>query len=202
MRERAVRGTGLLRLTMAAMVVTDLGFLAYWLVVATGVVPAESMFAGYADPRVAAWNWSFLPLDLAASFTGLAAVRAVRRGSPTASARLATSLTLTATAGGMAVAYWAQRGQFDPTWWIPNLALLLFPLPMLARLARGAVAYPPARRTSRYGWIAPRPATSRSGWGSRTKPASASSAAVGGSVSTAPGAASSVSRAATLTEGP
>lgn len=131
-----------LRTTTVAMVVADIGFLAYWLVVATGVVPPESMFAEYADPRVAAWNWSFLPLDLAASFTGLAAVRAVRRDAPTAPARLATSLTLTATAGGMAVAFWAQRGQFDPAWWIPNLALLLFPLPMLVRLARGAGPVP------------------------------------------------------------
>jgi hypothetical protein len=34
----------------------------------------------------------------------------------------------------MAVVYFAQRGQFDPFWMLSNLALLLFPLPLLTRL--------------------------------------------------------------------
>ena len=38
--------------------------------------------------------------------------------------------------GGMAVVYFAQRGQFDPFWMLSNLALLLFPLPLLTRLSR------------------------------------------------------------------
>lgn len=162
-------GVGLLRATTVAMVVADIGFLVYWLVVATGIVPPESMFAEYADPRVAAWNWSFLPLDLAASFTGLAAVRAVRRSAPTASARLATSLTLTATAGGMAVAFWAQRGQFDLTWWIPNLALLLFPLPMLVQLGQGR-----GRRRSGAVRRRPRPDDATGPAATRARPASVS----------------------------
>lgn len=128
------QGTGLLRLTSFAMVVTDVGFLVYWLVAVTGVVPAAVWFAEHDDPRVAAWNWSFLPLDLAASATGLLAVRALRRGDPAAPPRLVASLSLTATAGGMAVAFWVLRGQWDPAWLVPNLALLLFPLPALARL--------------------------------------------------------------------
>jgi len=100
-RAAAVAGGGrTLRLTMWAMIATDVGFLIYWAVVATRPVPARLMFVEYADPRVQAWNWSFLPLDLAASLTGFAAASSVRRGGAQASARLALSLGLTATAGG------------------------------------------------------------------------------------------------------
>lgn len=124
------------RFTTVAMVATDIGFIVYWALIIAGVFPAEVLFEEYDDPRVAAWNWSFLPLDIAASLTGLAAVRAMRRKLPAAPALLSISLALTATAGGMAVVYFAQRGQFDPFWMVSNLALLLFPLPLLIRLGR------------------------------------------------------------------
>lgn len=129
----------MLRSTTVAMVVTDIGFIAYWLLIVTNALPAEAMFEEYTDPRVAAWNWSFLPLDIAASLTGLAGAHALRRGSVTAIPRIGVSLALTATAGGLAVVYFAQRGQFDPAWLIPNLALLLFPLPLLLRLGRSGM---------------------------------------------------------------
>jgi hypothetical protein len=45
------------------------------------------------------------------------------------------SLTLTSTAGLMALAYWALRGEFDIAWWGPNLFLMLYPIPALAWLA-------------------------------------------------------------------
>lgn len=132
---RSGTGTGTLtRWTLVAMVVTDLGFLFYWAMIVTGRLPARVMFAEYADPRVTAWNWSFLPLDVAASVLGLSAVRSLRQGDRRAPARLAASLALTCTAGGMALAFWAQRGQFDPAWLLPNAFLLVFPLPLLIRL--------------------------------------------------------------------
>src|SRR5688572_11748116 len=117
----------LLRFTTVAMVATDIGFIVYWALIIAEVLPAEVLFEEYDDPRVAAWNWSFLPLDIAASLTGLAAVRAMHRRRPAAPALLSISLALTATAGGMAVVYFAQRGQLDPLWMVSNLALLLFP---------------------------------------------------------------------------
>lgn len=130
----------LTRTTTALMLAIDVGFVVYWVLVAGRLLPPEAMFAEYDDPRVAAWNWTFLPLDLAASATGFAAVAALRAGSPAAPARLAVSLALTATAGGAAVAYWALRGQWDPWWMLPNLLLLVVPLPMLARLVRSGAA--------------------------------------------------------------
>lgn len=123
--------------TVRLMVAVDVGFLAYWLAIGLALFPPEWMFADYADPQVVAWNWSFLPLDLVASATGLAAARALHRGRAGAEPLLATSLSLTATAGGMAIAYWSLLGQFAPGWLAPNVFLLLFPLPALIALVRG-----------------------------------------------------------------
>ncbi|QYN39823.1 YvaD family protein [Pseudonocardia sp. DSM 110487] len=116
------------------MIVTDLGFLAYWTVTALRLLPDEVLFADHHDPRVIAWNWSFLPLDLLVSATGIAAVALRRCGSRAWHPLMLVSLTLTATAGLMALAYWALRGEFDITWWAPNLFLLLYPVPALAWL--------------------------------------------------------------------
>lgn len=141
------RQDGLLRFTVRAMVLADLGFLAYWILVISKTLPRGVMFPEYTDPHVAAWNWSFLPLDIAASLLGLSAAHAGRRGaSPANTARLTISLALTATAGGLALTYWAQTTWVDAAWWGPNVALLLFPLPMLTRLALRGAAGVPARQ--------------------------------------------------------
>ena len=125
----------------AALAVTDLAFLAYWAVTglsALGVItlPAWLLFAGYHEPRVVAWNWSFLPLDVAFSVSGLAAVSAARAGRPVWRPLALISLLLTMVAGGMAVAYWSILGEFDPAWFLPNLVLLLWPAPFLPGLLR------------------------------------------------------------------
>ncbi|WP_399887923.1 DUF5360 family protein [Streptomyces sp. BBFR51] len=60
------------------------------------------------------------------------------------------SLALTGTAGLQAVVFWALRGDRPPTWWIPNPALLLFPVYAITVLLRhgritthGPAARPP-----------------------------------------------------------
>ena len=58
------------------MFFTDLGMLSYWgiaALMALGLVsiPPEWLFKNYEDPRVVAWNWSLLPIDLAFSLSGL-----------------------------------------------------------------------------------------------------------------------------------
>jgi len=125
-----------LRIALAA---TDLIFLAYWL--ASGVhslgllnIPPEWLYAGAGERRVDAWNWSFLPLDLAFSTTGLAAVRLARSGNPIWRPLALVSLVLTMVAGGMAVGYWTLMGEFEPAWFLPNLLLLLWPVLFLPRL--------------------------------------------------------------------
>ncbi|MDX2236480.1 MAG: DUF5360 family protein [Hyphomonadaceae bacterium] len=123
-----------------ALTVTDLLFLAYWIAAAlhaAGVlpIPADMLYADADDTRVIAWNWSFFPLDMAFSLTGLAAIRCARRGDPMWKPLALISVTLTMVAGGMAVSYWTLLGEFDPMWFLPNLALLVWPMAFLPRLA-------------------------------------------------------------------
>lgn len=111
----------------------DLGFIAYWLLISLRVLPAEAMFAGYEKPEVQAWNWSFLPLDILASLTGILGNTTNRLDKKTL---LTISLVLTSVAGGMAVGYWAFVGDFELSWWLPNLVLLLFPIWPLTNFTR------------------------------------------------------------------
>jgi hypothetical protein len=124
------------------LLVTDVGFLVYWAVTALAAVhvialPTEYLFRSYDDPDVVAWNWSFLPLDLAASASGLMAVRAARAGKAFRGLTIL-SLTLTSTAGLMAIAYWTVARDFDPSWWGPNLFLMLWPWAFLPGMVRDA----------------------------------------------------------------
>lgn len=122
-----------------ALTITDVLFLLYWLVAGASLVglialPPSLMYAGYDDPRVTAWNWSFFPIDLAFSAVGLFAVAASRRGDPLWKPLALISLLLTMVAGLMAVGYWALLGEFDPSWFLPNLALVVWPMFFLPRL--------------------------------------------------------------------
>jgi hypothetical protein len=44
------------------------------------------------------------------------------------------SLVLTFCSGLQAIAFWIIRGDFDLTWWLPNLFLLIYPLFFIPRL--------------------------------------------------------------------
>ncbi|MCI3133794.1 DUF5360 family protein [Phenylobacterium aquaticum] len=132
-----------------ALAITDLSFIAYWAVAFAAQVglihlPAALMYSGYGEARVTAWNWSFFPLDLGFSLVGLAAVRAARRGEPLWRPLALISLVLTQVAGLMAVGYWALLGEFDPSWFLPNLALVIWPLAFLPRLICDLAAQPEA----------------------------------------------------------
>ncbi|MEU5861532.1 MULTISPECIES: DUF5360 family protein [unclassified Nonomuraea] len=128
----------MLRATKALMLLTDLCFVAYFTVTGLGLIPPEWAFADYADPLMVDWNWSFLWIDLLASATGLTSLWLLRRGRPAGEPLMLVSLVLTMASGLMAIAFWTLRGDFSLAWWIPNLYLLLFPLPAIAALtARG-----------------------------------------------------------------
>ncbi|MET9025482.1 DUF5360 family protein [Nocardia sp. NPDC004168] len=126
--------------TKIAMLITDVGFLLYWAIAFAQVIPPEWAYKDYTDPILSDWNYSFVVLDLAASATGLASLCR----SPGWRTLMTVSLTLTSVAGLQAIAFWTLRGDFSPLWWVPNLFLLLFPIPALVTL----VCTAPQERTA------------------------------------------------------
>ena len=126
-------GSARFRRFKPAFIATDLLMLTYWAVtgaVALGLldVPPEALYSDYYNPIVVAWNWSFFPLDLIFSVTGLAAVRLHRTGSLVWADMAVISAVCTSIAGLMAIAYWTILGEFDPSWWIPNCIIMLWPV--------------------------------------------------------------------------
>jgi hypothetical protein len=73
---------------------------------------------------------------VAFSLCGLRALAAARRGDAAWRPLALISMVLTCVAGGMAVGYWALLREFNPAWFLPNLALLLWPLIFLPGLVR------------------------------------------------------------------
>lgn len=129
-----------MRALRIAMLLTDVGFIAYWVITVLHIVPPAYLFKDYADPLVVAWNWSFLPLDLLISATGLASLWLQRRGDRRWPAWTLVSLVLTSCSGLMALAFWALRRDFDPTWWVPNGVLLVYPIVFVRRVIAASMS--------------------------------------------------------------
>ncbi len=126
---------------------TDIAMLTYWGVTAAKAlglveIPGEWLYSDYENPLMVAWNWSFFPLDLVFSVTGLGAAWLFSRGHPGWRILLPISLVLTWCAGVMAVSFWAIRADFDPLWWAANLFLVAWPLGFLPRLWRTSLDAP------------------------------------------------------------
>lgn len=121
--------------------VADYGMIAYWAFSALACfglfdAPLSWMYAGYGTPHVDAWNWSFMPLDIAFAVLGIWSIKLAQRNDPRWRIVCAVSLTLTMCAGGMAISYWSIAGEFDGGWWIANLALLFLPFVWLPNLIK------------------------------------------------------------------
>lgn len=113
---------------------TDIGFILYWLITLFHFIPSAYLFKDYNNPILMAWNWSFLPLDLAISATGLGSLWLWRKADPTWQKWALISLVLTFCSGLQALAFWAIRQDFDVSWWLPNLYLLVYPLFFISNL--------------------------------------------------------------------
>ena len=116
--------------------VIDFSFILYFGATAMGLIPVEYAYSDYTNPILIAWNWSFFPLDMAISITGLSAIYLHNKGYLQWKPIAFTSLVLTFCSGLMAISYWAIRLEFDLTWWIPNLALMLYPLFFIPRFLK------------------------------------------------------------------
>lgn len=118
------------------MLIVDLGFVAYWLVTGLELLPAAWLYAHHDEPLMVAWNWSFMPLDLVVSATGLGAVLLSRLGDRRWARLALVSLAFTSASGLNALAFWLLRSEFDLGWWLPNLVLLAGPWPFIWKLSR------------------------------------------------------------------
>jgi hypothetical protein len=116
--------------------VVDLGFIVYWLITAFHLIDEAYLYNDYTNPILVAWNWSFFPLDMAISGSGLFSL--YLRGKKKEFWRFwaLISLVMTSVSGLMAISYWAITRDFQLQWWLPNLFLLVYPLFFIFWLSR------------------------------------------------------------------
>lgn len=108
--------------------VTDTGFIFYWTITFFEWIPKEYLYQNYQNPLLVTWNWSFFPLDILVSITGILAIYLNKMQDNRWRQLALLSLTLTFCSGLQAIVFWTIRLDFDLVWWIPNLYLLVYPL--------------------------------------------------------------------------
>jgi hypothetical protein len=87
------------------------------------------------------WSWSFLVLDGLIAFTGLLCLYLAARRSGKALPMALLSLAFSFCAGLQALSFWTLRSDFSWMWWLPNLFLLIYPLPFLLFIVRRSGRY-------------------------------------------------------------
>ena len=118
------------------MLATDIGFILYWLITLFHLIPPDQLFRDYSNPILIDWNWSFFPLDILISATGLASLWLYYKKQSIWLPLAIISLTLTSVSGLQAIAFWLFAQDFSLSWWLPNLFLLIYPLFFLPRLIK------------------------------------------------------------------
>lgn len=113
---------------------TDISFIAYWIITLLHIIPESFLFKDYTSPMLSSWNWSFLPLDLCISFTGLLSLYFYGKKNLCWKKLSLISLVLTFCSGLQAISFWTLRMDFDLLWWIPNLYLLVYPIFFITKL--------------------------------------------------------------------
>ncbi|MCA4900954.1 MAG: DUF5360 family protein [Bacteroidota bacterium] len=106
----------------------DIGFIGYWVITALHLIPAQYLYNDYTNSILVNWNWSFFPLDILISATGLFSIYLHSKQKKEWKAIALVSLVLTSVSGLQAVSYWTLSGEMDLNWWLPNLFLLIYPL--------------------------------------------------------------------------
>lgn len=119
--------------------VVDIGFIVYWICATLHLFPKAYLFKDYENPILQAWNFSFLPLDLFVSATGITSIILHRNGNWIWEPLALCSLMLTFSSGLQAIAFWTLRADYDVIWWLPNLFLMVYPTLFLCGAVRGRV---------------------------------------------------------------
>lgn len=126
-----------MKLLKPFFLVTDIGFILYWIVTYFHIIPESMAFKDYNNPIMVHWNWSFFPLDILISITGLGSLYLYRKKQPSWKPLALISLVLTFCSGLQAIAFWAFANDFDIFWWAFNLYLLIYPLFFLKTVMTG-----------------------------------------------------------------
>lgn len=117
--------------------VVDISMIVYWTITALRLIPPQFLYNDYTNPILVHWNWSFFPLDILIPLTGLYSIFLQGKEQERWKIFALISLVLTTVSGLQAISYWAIAGEFDITWWLPNLFLLLYPLYFIVKLVKG-----------------------------------------------------------------
>ncbi len=115
--------------------ITDFSFIFYWFITYFKLIPEEYLFKDYKNDLVVIWNWSFFPLDIFISLTGLTSIYFSKK-QKLSEFLILISLVLTFCSGLQAISYWVIAKDFDLSWWIPNLYLLLYPIYFLVKIGK------------------------------------------------------------------
>lgn len=108
--------------------VTDIGFILYWIATYFHIIPDSWAFKDYNNPIMVDWNWSFFSLDILISITGLTSLYLYKQNNLSWRPMALVSLVLTFCSGLQAIAFWAFANDFDIYWWGFNLYLMIYPL--------------------------------------------------------------------------
>ncbi len=109
----------------------DFAFLIYWTLSFFQLIPAKWLLMNADQPFLVDWNWSFLPLNLLIASTGFLTLFLAAKRSHKAVTMALISLIMTFCAGLQALSFWVLSGDFSWIWWIPNVFLVLYPIPFI-----------------------------------------------------------------------
>ena len=116
----------------------DIGFIGYWIITISHLLPKELLFNDYNNEIVMAWNWSFFPLDIFISITGLGSLYFYKKRNKIWGNLALISLVLTFVPGLQAIAFWIIRGDFNLVFWLLNLFLMIYPMFFIRKFIRGS----------------------------------------------------------------
>jgi hypothetical protein len=108
--------------------IVDIAFIIYWWTTYFHLLPPSLLYKDYTNKVLVDWNWSFFPIDMLISISGLNTIRLYRNKSNQWVLFALGSLFLTFCSGLMAISFWIYHNDFDLGWWIPNMFLLFYPL--------------------------------------------------------------------------
>ena len=108
--------------------IVDIAFIIYWAITYLYLLPPEFLYNDYTNSILVDWNWSFFPIDMLISISGLLTIWLYRNNSNRWVFFALASLFLTLSSGLMAISFWVYHNDFDMGWWLPNMFLLFYPI--------------------------------------------------------------------------